>query len=231
MAISLRGNIVTNGLVLNLDAANRKSYPGSGTAWNDLSGQNNTGTLTSNPTYNNINGGNFQFNGNNYAVISNTATITPGSGDFTFNCWINPSLWTGSWNNGVAGGYTAVYVSAGINGIWIGKSFNNFVLRAYSVADRLQYPVLPATGSWTNVSIARGNSTASLYYNGVFMTSSITTQNFAQYSTYIGSDGAPITLGSSTFSGSIAIVQMYNKALSSTEVLQNYNALKSRFGL
>ena len=65
-----------NGLVLALDAANTKSYPGSGTTWTDLSGRGNTGTLTNGPTYSSANGGSIVFDGtNDYVVVNNNASI------------------------------------------------------------------------------------------------------------------------------------------------------------
>jgi len=62
-------NIVTSGLVLQLDAANTKSYPGSGTTWTDLSGNGNNGTLTNSPTFSSANGGIFTFNGTNQFIL------------------------------------------------------------------------------------------------------------------------------------------------------------------
>ena len=62
------GQIINNGLVLSLDAADKNSYPGSGTVWSDLSGNNNTGSLINTPTFSNINGGSFLFNGTNQSV-------------------------------------------------------------------------------------------------------------------------------------------------------------------
>ena len=71
MSLSRGPKIVTNGLVLYLDAANKKSYPGSGTTWTDLSGNNNTGTLTNGPTFDSNNGGSIVFDGTN-DYVSNT---------------------------------------------------------------------------------------------------------------------------------------------------------------
>ena len=78
------GNIVTDGLVLLLDAANTKSYVSGSTIWNDLSRSGNTGTLTNGPTYNSSNGGSIVFDGSN-DFIEGTITV-PTS--FTFNVWL-----------------------------------------------------------------------------------------------------------------------------------------------
>jgi hypothetical protein len=66
------GQIVTNGLVLSLDAADKNSYPGSGTVWSDLSGNNNNNTLVATPTFSSANGGSLVFNNNvgNWRVIN-----------------------------------------------------------------------------------------------------------------------------------------------------------------
>lgn len=68
-------NIVTDGLVLYLDAANTKSYPGSGTTWNDLSGNGNNGTLINGYIFNSIGNGNLVFDGSNDYVNINAQTL------------------------------------------------------------------------------------------------------------------------------------------------------------
>ena len=90
MATIYNPNIVTDKLVFCLDAANTKSYPGSGTDWKDLSSQGNNGTLTNSPTYvPNSNGGYFDFDGTNDYINANTAL--PDSfflGNSTISFWI-----------------------------------------------------------------------------------------------------------------------------------------------
>lgn len=80
--------IVTNGLVLYLDAANRQSYPGSGTTWNDLSGKGNNGTLINGPTFSNDNGGSIVFDGvDDYGSLGNS--LGNGFSQITVNAWVN----------------------------------------------------------------------------------------------------------------------------------------------
>lgn len=86
MAASIGPENVTNGLVLALDAGNKLSYPGSGTVWKDLSGNNNNGTLTNGPTFDSNNGGSIVFDGTN-DYVSNTMS-NPGSMPITFEFWI-----------------------------------------------------------------------------------------------------------------------------------------------
>ena len=89
MGLAHSPRIVTDGLVLCLDAGNTKSYPGSGTTWTDLSGNGNTGTLTNGVGYSGDNLGSLSFDG----VNDFTSTITGedfnfGTGDFTIECWV-----------------------------------------------------------------------------------------------------------------------------------------------
>ena len=84
------GHIVTDGLVLALDAANAKSYPGSGTTWSDLSGNRNTGTLTNGPTFNSGNGGGIVFDGvDDYVDCGNSSTLQINQG--TISAWVKTS--------------------------------------------------------------------------------------------------------------------------------------------
>jgi hypothetical protein len=90
MAASSGPDIVDSGLVLALDAADRNSYPGSGTTWTDLTGRGNTGTLTNGPTYSSANGGSLSFDGTDDSVntLLNQTTAF-GSSGFTFNLALN----------------------------------------------------------------------------------------------------------------------------------------------
>lgn len=223
-----QGNIVTSGLVLNLDAANPRSYdyPYNGTIWRDLSGNGNNGTLVNGVGYNSSNGGGLVFDGtNDTCPLPNNSTLAVRTGDFTFSCWIFPTLWNNNfWN--------AIFVTATSNGIWIGQNASNqFVLRAYAVADRLQCNTLPTLNVWTNVAITRLGTSVILYYNGVNVANSTTSQDFVQGTTYIGNDGQS-GVGGTYFNGRISIISLYkNRGLSASEVLQNFNATRARFGV
>ena len=91
MAFNYSPKIVTNGLVLALDAANKKSYPGSGTTWSDLSGNGYTATLLNGTAFSSINFGTFVFDGtNDNASIPYNTNLDPTSG-ITFEAWIYPT--------------------------------------------------------------------------------------------------------------------------------------------
>ena len=94
MSLGHGPSIVRNGLVLYLDAANVKSYPGSGTTWTDLSGLGNNGTLTNGPTYNGSNAGNIVLDGTNDSISTTRAiTSTPALSNWTYEIWTSLSAW------------------------------------------------------------------------------------------------------------------------------------------
>jgi hypothetical protein len=211
--------IVTNGLILYLDAGNTKSYPISGTTWSDLTNNSFDATLFNSPTFNSSNCGNITFDGlNQYANLGNISQIAPGSGDFTICFWINPTNWSST--------YSPLFTTTTTNGLWISKNQSNFVLRAYNVADDLQYSTFPTTNTWTYITITRSGTNANIYYNTTSVVNNVVTRNYVTGTSEICRDGT-----ANVFTGKLSIVKYYNKALTSTEILQNYNATKSRFGL
>lgn len=228
MSFSYGQKIITDGLVLYLDAANTRSYPGSGVTWSDLSRGENTGTLTNGPTFNILNGGSIVFDGVDDNVNCGNNTILDVGNNITVNAWIYlPST-------GATTGYRPIaskVVSGGTSGWEMGNS--NGVLRCTfrptaTLVD-LFGPTL-SIGVWQMCTFTYDNVTAKLYLNGVL--------------THSTSSGGPVTLnstqpfqiatrglGGSTFFGRISQVSMYNRALTSSEILQNYNAKRVRFGL
>ena len=224
------GKIVTDGLVLCLDAADQTSYPTTGTTWFDLAGSNN-GTLTNGPTFNSSNGGNIVFDGTNDYVNLTTATnlgISNVSTSFTISTWFKTSgpgeyylfdNYDGSPQDisfRVDNGKFEVYLmgsnGVGFNAVQFGSGYNN--------------------GIWTNFTLIwNGSDTIIPYANGINIGSSTQSGmmgNFDSDSAF--QIGARPTL-TSYFLGSIAATRIYNRALSAQEVLQNYNAQKGRFGL
>lgn len=222
MSFHYSPKIVTDNLVFAVDAANKKSYPGSGTVWNDLSGNGNNGTLVNGPTFDSNNRGSINFDGSDdYGLLPNTNTLTVGTEDFTFTSWIYPLSWPlNTWS--------PIYVTERVGGIWIGQdNSNKFVLRAYSVTNFIQTTTLPVINSWTQITITRIGTTASLYYNASLQLTSTANYDFLQDSTYIANDG-----GASYFNGYIGNISLYKgKGLTPTEITQNYNAIKTRYGL
>jgi len=95
MAASLGPKITTNGLVLAIDAADKNSYPGSGTVWTDLSGNRNTGTLNNGPTYNSLVGGNILLDGtDDYVSVENNTILNPSN--ITVSIWVKRNAYQSS---------------------------------------------------------------------------------------------------------------------------------------
>jgi hypothetical protein len=154
-----------------------------------------------------------------YITAGNNPYLAPGTGNFTYSCWINPAGYSY---------YAGLLVVATTGGLWIGKLGSNMVLRAYNVEDYLQYSTLPTVGQWTNVVITRAGTTVTLYYNANSVATATTGYNFVQATAYIGNDGPT---SSANFNGKIASTSFYNRALPASEIQQNFNAIKGRYGL
>jgi hypothetical protein len=232
MAFQRGPNIVTNGLVLALDAANTKSYPGSGTTWRDLSGNNNSGSLVNSPTFSSASGGSIVFDGvDDYVVVGSFNQLPTGSSARTINIWFNPNIttWQGNVNS------LFFYGTTGINGAVFGIDFDTYpTMEIYTWGgagrDVIFSSSFPQTG-WSNLSVIYdGSTTISIYEN------SRNTQNATV--TALSTTNTNVWIGSIDpsyqpwyYDGRISNIQIYNRALSASEVAQNYNATKARFNL
>lgn len=232
MGLAHSPSIVTNGLVLCLDAANRKSYPGSGTTWTDLSGNAYNGTLTNGPTFNSSNQGSVVLDGtNDYITLGNILNFTTES--FTFNTvlYLN-SLTTPDVNNGPIIFYKGAYT---LKGYYFGIGLDGSGGLVTSQSGAFQVTSTSAgyftTGNWYDITVTRSGSSVVIYSNGVNAT------NLSGTHINPTSSSDNFLLGAyGTFAGinsniRISNFKVYNRALSANEILQNYNALKGRFGL
>jgi hypothetical protein len=246
--------ITTNGLVLNLDAANNASYNGSGTTWVDISSSRTDGILTNGPTY--VSSGassSISFDGSDdYVKVGNPESLQFNNATFSFGCWF---YWTNT--NTIA---TLMGKRDGNNNVNVpgGSNFNQYnmtiaesmccgpagkKLGGYiscdggSVQGGSLIADLPNNAGWVHAFITINTTEQKLYLNGVL--SSTTNQNFTGQtfkivgrSFYVGAIGGEFE-GSiiGPFDNKIASAQVYNRTLSDSEVIQNYNAQKSRFGL
>ena len=220
--------IVKSGLVLHLDAANPKSYPGTGTTWSDRAGNLNggvvnNGTLVNGPSFSSANMGSIGFDGSNdYVDMSTSPNLT---NSLTVCVFVNISLITGL-NQVIYG------PSANGSDNWISISNNRAQIYATQVSDVNNFSITGNTvieaNKWYHITGIVNNNIISLYVNGVFDVAP-STQTFT-----VGGWNSTARIGQRAtgqfpFNGRIACLQGYNRALSATEVLQNYNALKSRF--
>lgn len=235
MGINYSPKIVTDGLVLCLDAANPLSYPGSGNTWTDLSGNGNNGTLINGPTYSNNNKGNIVFDGtNDYISIPHNPTIKP-----TAAISMEQLLNADDWSAGVAGNYKTSLSCTQAGGyahyIW-GGNFISYV-RANST---YQIPLTSVSGlsEWHHFVTTFDGRYTKLYLDGVLanIVDIGTTGNLIQYA-YNNSLLVAAEVDSSTspqgfyWDGKVAVTRIYNIALSLSQIQQNYNSLKGRYEL
>jgi hypothetical protein len=226
--------VITDGLVLALDAANKKSYPGTGTAWGDLSGNDNDGTLTNGPTFDSDNLGSIDFDGTNeYSLHPHDSDSMDFSSYQTICMWLKSSTGSSStrrnpYNQAYGGPGTITLETSGLLTYFYGTNGGNgspysFVRTTSALVEE----------EITFISVVRNNDENILrwYINGVFNNSAgaggYASATNGTNSIRIG-DGYVSPPG---FLGNIYSCFVYNTALSADEILQNYNATKGRFGL
>ena len=221
MAVLYNPGIVTDGLVLCLDAANPKSYPGSGTAWTDLSGRGNNGTFAGGPTYSSSNAGSILFDGTDDEVIcSNDASVQITVG--TIGAWFKA-------NNGNSGynGIIAKQLAWGLfvrDNLLVTYDWGNSTERSTSITvgnDTWNFACMSfteTTGTPSNNAIIYLNAnpvlTTTVKHSNQTVTVQVGEANAAQH-----------------FGGNIAHAFVYNAVLSPSQIAQNFNALRGRFGV
>jgi hypothetical protein len=227
MALSHSPSIVTDGLVLCVDAGNPRSYPGSGTVWNDATSSGFNFTLINGPTYSSSNLGSFTFDGVNDIATAgyNTAldTQTP-----TVEVWVKTNATTQ-------------------NGFWFEKGAVNSQYSLFqeggsikwrmNIGGRTELAVNTAsvmnTSNWFQVVGTYTSGSRILYVNGVQVGSNTQTGTIATSTSgmSIGAYGGNSGSTGYFYNGNIGIVRVYNKVLSANEVMQNFNATRGRYGI
>ncbi|MFM9020729.1 MAG: LamG-like jellyroll fold domain-containing protein, partial [Sediminibacterium sp.] len=221
---TISSGIVTDGLVLWLDAGITSSYPESGATWTDLSGNRNNGTLTNGPTYSSGNGGSIELDGSNdYVVCSASSDFDFGTGNVSIDAWI---YWDGTYNSGGREIYaTGISGERDQFGIFQGAGLTfGSVLHDCPAC-------YPPINTWSYVAAAKTGTTIKLYINGVETASGTQTLPIGKnnVSAFIGFRGGD---GYHPFKGNIASLKIYKgKGLTAAEITQNFNAQKARFGL
>ena len=217
-------NIITRGLVLQLDASALESYPKSGTLWYDLK-SNSYGSLTNGPTYNSGNDGYISFDGtNDYVTSFGNAIVPSGSNSYTISTWVYRNR-----NNVGYEEILAQWTSANSgNSFFFGFDGSN--VRFCDNWNPITVSGAGNTNVWMNlVGVNLGGSNAFIYLNGALSATKGSGLGYTGTGPFlIGKQGE---LNSEYFGGNISSVLVYNRALSSTEILQNYNIQKGRFGL
>ena len=224
MALAHSPRIVTDGLVLALDAGNTKSYPGSGTTWTDLSGNSNTGTLTNGPTYSSADGGYLNFDGtDDYVDVSGSISVSAA----TFLAWVRL--------DGDQSHFTGVIFS---------RSSDVSGMNFYSTSEQIAYHwnnasntynwqsgLIVPTQEWCMISVNVNSSSATAY---LCRSSGITSATNTVSHSSITLDAINVGRDSNSgrdLDGRMSVAMIYNRALTASEVAQNYNAFRGRYGL
>ena len=233
MSVNAGPNVVEDDLVFALDAANSRSYSGTGTTWSDLSGNGNHFTLTNSPTHNSA--GYFNLGGTNEHIISSSTVDLSAVDAVTVEMALakNDSVTgmafehTSNWNS-QAGGFGLFPNSVG-SATYIASTHHtnalNFNPFNFTYANNIT-DIFIVSLSWTWL-----NRVQTAYVNGQAITNTSqigqATSTFSNDYFYIGSRG-----GTSLFNNcKVYYCKMYNRALTAAEVAQNFNATRSRYGI
>jgi len=223
--------VPSDGLVLCLDTANKRSYPGSGTNWFDLSGNNNHGVLTNGPTLNTGPGGGMSFDGvNDYVVMSSPVLTRPQSVPTTISYWVRPTDLSGyrtiaATYNEVNGWQTNLEPTTGRPGFsWVVAP--NFI----GLRSTTSLPV----NSWSHVCIrydGTDKNGLSFFVNGIGPTATIDesiTASLAEVNTATMSIGARPMVDLRHI-GQLDDIRIYNRALSASEIRQLFEFKRRRY--
>lgn len=228
MAFNYSPKIVTDGLVLYLDAANSKSYVSGSTTWNDISRSGINGTLVNGPTFNSQNGGSIVFDGvNDIVTIPNQTFNLTTDSSFTIEIVFKR-------NNSTPGAAKPLYSIGGgtsptdarIYFFFDDNSNGRMAINYYVLGGLDRYITLDNQLLNTNfhhsVQVINKSSLQMIgYFDGINKGSGTITNSSTSATTF--------SIG--TVNASVALLRIYNRVLSQQEVLQNYNATKTRFGL
>ena len=214
MGLSHSPRIVTDGLVFCVDAGDKMSYPGAGTTWTDLSKNRNNGTLVNGPTFDSANGGSIVFDGtNDYVDLGSPSDLATGSSNFSWNVWVKtPSSFSG---------YKMI-LSTDLYYCYLSLYNNQFTFDTNSNSTH-RYGTLSAN-TWYNTTVVRNSNVDYFYINSIFIDSeSDSTSVSGTFN--IGRWNYNDTL---YYNSNISTIQIYNRALSAAEILQNYLSTKER---
>ena len=225
MAIHYNPTTVSDGLVLALDAANTRSYVGSGTTWTDVSYNGNNGTLTNGPAYTTVGftepfggAGAVYFDGTgDYLSVADDASLQLGSGDFTIEFWI--------YLNSLSGNPTPIdkaYTGSGVSGVGYLLQYSSSALKFYG-GITLTSSTTDTTSVWIHYALVRNSGTITLYRNGVSVASGGDGTNYT-YNTSLGI-GANILAGAGFGAGAGAI----NGFISNLRILKGTALYTSNF--
>jgi hypothetical protein len=219
MGISGGPDMIQDGLVLALDASDKNSYPGSGTAWTDMSGNNNSGSLVNGPTFNSANGGSIVFDGTNDRV----STPFKPSGYRSYFIWVRYNIITG-----LSNGYSLTGTQEVNAYNYIGISNGGYFYYYFGTNGQEVTSTILNPNTWYYQGITLSNDGfARAYLNGNL----ISTLSSGVGNTSTSEFSVGCVNQNHFINGNISSVIQYNRTLSASEILQNYNSIKSRFNL
>lgn len=239
--------VAQQGLILNVDAGNSNSYPGTGTTWSDLSSSGLNGVLDNGASYDSADGGSIDFDGNNDRVTFGSAggTLINGLSQLTIEIWFNSDvigndrgLIAGNSNSTGDTGFSLRYDNSGAGGggtqvikTGFGKEGNNSDSTVLESSSFIQ-----TSNTWTCIAVTCNVGTSiALYKNGALDTPTDVNLGGSTVNgcnrLYVGE--GPDVVGSSNkyWNGNVSIFRIYNRLLTTGEISGNYNAVKQRYGL
>jgi hypothetical protein len=212
-------DIVKDGLVLALDAGSERSYPGTGTSWYDLSGNGYTHTLVSSPAYAVVDGvACFEMTGNSYAYQPSSPYTLPTN--FTYTGWARilsdsqAADWRTLWRPNPSDHIILVQDTSNLIGFYDNNS-------AGFVSYGLNVGTMGIENVWTLYTVVTSSGTSTLYINNNEYSASVSYTAAGNSHWRIGYPGQGF--------GEVASTMLYNRALTTAEISQNYNAQKNRF--
>lgn len=242
MSGKIISNIVSDNLVLYLDAANTKSYISGSTSWNDISKNVYTGSLINGPTFSSANEGSIVFDGINDYVLLPQSTPNQTIGNYSFSLWLS---------------FTTTRTSASTSNFMIMEAQNLLLGGVDNYLYTLSNSIVPGGNGrmgfqtfnplstvytttntwirdqWYNIVCTYdiSTSTQSIYVNGILEGTTTIASCYFNTNTFFGLGGYSDTVNPRQwfFNGKISNFTVYSKTLSATEILQNYNFLKNRF--
>ena len=229
MATTYNPKIITDGLVLNLDAADNNSYPGSGTALTDVA-TSNSGVTLSNADIGTLTPGVFDFAGN---ASSNVTRYIDTPDTIGYTTEVSCFMWAKrTTNTGVAGSY---HILVGDSSLEMSWNVSSAFLRNGVIVNGVRYVAnhgsAIGTNTWHYCGITYTNYTKNAYVDGVLQGSQ--TCGSSGNLTYSMSNRRFGRFGASNYAlvGQLGPIQIYNRVLSGDEIIQNYEAQRSRFGV
>lgn len=219
-------NITSNSLILNYDFNNPNSYVGTGTTVINIAGVGSTATLINGPTFSHLNGGSVAFDGSDDGMIFPSPNFA--TSDFTMDVWVRLNGYPPTANAAIL-----VNRDTNDNGWLLDINSNKKGRLVFQNNAGTQYIIetidIINLSQWTNLTAIRSDTTLSFYRNGIFQTSTSFPSNYSINSPiandYVGRYQSP----NGYLNANVSNIKYYNRALSSTEVLQNYNATKNRY--